>query len=251
MKNILKIGSILVLSVFVLLGPLSCQKSAVTGVTQEQYDALKAELDAAQAKIAELQSPPPAPTAGLNEQSLKDEITSLNAQIEELKNEITALNNQNGALTQEKTSLQSQYDDLNTEYEQLQATLAALTQKEPITEENVEAEIMRLLNEERVNAGVNKFLTGDILYKQAKKNSEHMATSGKVETISTTFYQEVFFAAGYDSVATIAQGALMTWKITLYRFENNVLLSYNKYGAVGAVESGGIFYITFLASPYP
>jgi uncharacterized protein YkwD len=251
MKNILKVGSILVVCVFVLLGPLSCQKSTVTGVPQEQYDALKAQLDAAQAKIVELQSQPPAPTSGPDEQSLKDEITSLNAQIEELKNEITDLSNQNDTLTQENASLQSQYDDLNTEYEQLQTQLTALTQKEPITEENVEAEIMRLLNEERVNAGVNKFLTGETLYKQAKKNSEHMAASGKVETISTTFFQETFFAAGYDSVATLSQGALMTWKITLYLFKNNVLLSYNKYGAVGAVESGGIFYITFLASPYP
>lgn len=251
MKRIVKISLVSVLSLLLILGPLSCQQSAEGAVTQEEYDTLKAELDAAEAKIVELQSQQPEPTTGIDEQQLRDEIASLNAEIEKLGDEITELSDQNDILTQEKASLETQYEDLNVEYQHLQDTLAALTNPQPITEENVEAEIMRLLDEARVQAGVNKFLTGEVLYKQAKKNSRNMAESGKVETVSTTFFQETFWAAGYDSVEAIARGAVLTWKINPYRFEHNILFGYNKYGAVGATISGEIVYITLLASPYP
>jgi septal ring factor EnvC (AmiA/AmiB activator) len=252
MGRIIKISLILVLSLFIVIGPYSCKSSAGDTVTREQYDALQAQLDAAEAKIAELQAAATVPpTTVPDTQSLRDEIASLDAEIAALGDNITDLDNRNAVLTQEKASLEARYEDLNAEYDQLQATLYALNNPPPITEENVEAEIMRLLNEARVNAGINEFNTGDILYKQAKKNSQHMAESGKEETVSTTFFQEVFWAAGYDSVATIARGALLIWQLNPYRFEHNILFDYNRYGAVGAVISGDIIYITLLASPYP
>jgi peptidoglycan hydrolase CwlO-like protein len=251
MKKIFKIGLISALSLLIVLGPYSCKSSAEVGVSQAEYDALKVQLDAAQARIAELQSQPPVTTTPSDEPALRDEINSLNAQIATLGDQITDLNNKNNDLIKEKASLEAQYEELNAEYEDVQAILAELAKKTPFTEDNIEAEIMRLLNEDRVAAGVNKFLTGTTLYKQAKRNSQKMAESGKVEIVSTTFYQVTFWAAGYDTVEAVAHGALLTWKIGTYPYENNVLFNYNKYGAVGAAISGDIVYITLLASPYP
>ncbi len=252
MKRILKIGVLLSLSLLVFSGVCSCEQTTEGMIAQEEYDALKAQLDLAEAKIAELESKPVVvPDTGQGDPLLEDEIASLKVTIDELGSEIAALDEQNDALAQERAALEAQYDTLNVEYDQLQAALAALSQPEVITEELVEEEIMRLINEERVRAGENRFLTGVQLYKQARRNSAKMAESGQVEVISTTFYQEVFWAAGYESVETIARGALLTWKFGSYRFENNALLSYNKYGSVGAYKSGDIVFITFVASPYP
>jgi peptidoglycan hydrolase CwlO-like protein len=251
MKKAIQTVGLFTLSLLVFLGAFSCSSAPENMVTQEEYNAVKTQLSAAEAKITELEAKQAEPTTGLDEQLLKDEITSLKAEIESLGNDITALDEQNDALAGEKASLEARYEDLNVQYQELEETLVALSQPEVVTEELVENEILRLIDEERVKGGENKFLHSDLLYKQARRNSTNMAASGKVETISTVFYQEVFFAAGYNSVSTIAHGALLTWKLTLYRFEHNVLLSYNKYGAVGAIKSGDIYYITFLASPYP
>jgi peptidoglycan hydrolase CwlO-like protein len=251
MRKFIKISVLVTLSLLAILVPYSCKSSAEGGVSQAEYDALKAQLDAAQARIAELEAAPPATTVPSDEQSLRDEITSLNAQIAALENQVADLDNRNDTLIQEKASLEAQYEELNAEYEDVQATLAALARKTPFNEDNIEAEIMSRLNDDRVAAGINKFLTGEVLYKQAKRNSQKMAESGKVEIVSTTFYQVTFWAAGYDTVEAVARGALLTWKIGTYPYEHNVLFGYNKFGAVGAVISGDIVYITLLASPYP
>jgi uncharacterized protein YkwD len=251
MRKIFKVSLLLALALIVILVPYSCKSSAEGGVSQDEYDALKDQLDAANARIVELETAPPVATAPSNESALRDEIDSLKAQITALGEQNTDLNTRNNDLIKEKASLEGQYEELNAEYEDVQATLAELAYKEPVTEENIEAEIIRLINEDRVAAGVNEFLTGDILYKQAKRNSQKMAESGKVEIVSTTFFQETFWAAGYDTVEAIARGTLLTWKIKKYRYENNVLFNYNKYGAVGATISGDIVYIMLLASPYP
>ena len=251
MKKIIKIGLISALSLLIIFGPCSCKSSPEGGVSQEEYDALKAQLDTANARIAELEAAPPVTISLPDEQSLHDEIDSLNAQIATLGDQVTDLNNKNNDLIKEKASLEAQYEELNAEYEEIQAKLAELTYKEPFTEDNIEAEIMRLLNEDRVAAGIDEFVVGETLYKQAKRNSQKMADTGKLVIVSTTFYQVTFWAAGYDTVEAVANGALLTWKIGTYPYENNVLFAYNKYGAVGAAISGEIVYITLLASPYP
>lgn len=251
MKKVLKIGVLLAVSLLILPGVFSCTQPVEPTVTQEEYDALKAQLTTAEAKIAELEVKLGDPKAELEKQQLKDEITSLKAEIEELGSKITELDKQNDILTQEKTSLEAQYLDLSAEYEALQETLAELSEPEIITEEQIENEILELINQDRVAAGVTEFIFGKTLYSQAKQNSLHMAESGKIETNPAVFYQEVYRAVGYDSVNTIVMGTLLTWKITEYRYEHGALLAYNKYGAVGVYQSGDIFYITLMAGPYP
>ncbi len=240
---------LLVLSIVGLLGTISCGQQAGEGVTQEEYDAIKAQLDAAQAKIAQLEDIP-ALTVKVPDPALTDEIAKLKTEIEELGQTITALNTQKDNLTLEKSALEEQYALLMTQYEELQNTIEELTTPEIITEEAVENDIFRAINQERVNAGVPELQLGKYLYTQARYNSRDMAATGKFIYDTGVFYQENFWAAGYDSVASITRGALLTFKANQYNYEHGALLINNIYGAVGAWKSGDIFFITFMAAPF-
>ena len=254
MKRIYKTIAVITLSVLIIFSALSCGGGGA--ITQEEYDVLKGQLDNAEARLAEANSeiaaleaaePPPAPDT----KPLEDEIASLKAELEDLGDEISALNEQNEALTQDKANLEAQYAALDTEYDTLEATLAELTQPVTFTTIEVEDEIFRLLNEERVKAGKDEFIKGSAMYNVAKQNSRTMAESGRVVTSGLVLYEETFWAIHYDSVAEIAAAALFTWKANEYRFEHGALLTSNKYGAVGAYESGDVFYITFTAAATP
>lgn len=249
MKKGLKIIALLTLSLLILPGAFSCTQ-AEQAITQEEYDALQTELSTAEAKIAELEAKLAEPSAELREQLLQDEIASLKVQVEELGSEIAELEKQNDTLSQEKASLEAQYAVLDAKYEELEETLADLTKPEIITEKQVENEIYALIDQERVKIGVPEFLFGKYLYEQARQNSRDMAVTGKYEPTPAVFIQNVFVAAGYESVESIAHGALLTWKLDAYQFEHGALLSSNTYGAVGAYKSGEIVYITLMAAPF-
>jgi septal ring factor EnvC (AmiA/AmiB activator) len=254
MKKVLRIIVLSAVSLSVVLCAFSCGGEAVT---QEDYDTLKAQLSDAEVKIAEaeveiaeLEVKLEDPEQKLREQALNDEIASLEAEIEELGSEIAELDEQNYILTQDKAYLEDQYAELRVKYEEVQETLTAMEQPETITEEQVENEIFRLLNEERVKAGLPEFILGKNIYQAAKQNSRAMAASGREESSSLVFYQDIFWAAGYESVDTIARGALITWKLNQYRFEHGPLLPSHTYGAVGACVSGEVVYITLAAASH-
>ena len=257
MNKALKTIALLAISGLILPAVLSCAGTAEKAITQEEYNALQAQLSDAEAKIAEakakvteLEAKQGGTAAEPGEKSLQDEIDTLNAKIKELGNTIADSDKKYGILAQGKDSLEAQHAELNGKYDELQKTLAALTQPEIITEEKIEAEILRLVNQERVKAGVPEFLPGTNLHGQAKQISRDMAASGKIEVNPAVFYAEEFWAAGYDTVNAIARGALLTWQLNQYRMEHGALLASNKYGAVGAYKSGEIFYITLMAAPF-
>jgi uncharacterized protein YkwD len=250
MKKLIIISISLISVIILLIGSLSCGQGT-GGIAQEEYDALKAQLSAAEDKISQLQvAAAVKPTEIAGDQALKDEITSLQTKIDDLGNQITALNKINEGLTKERTSLEASYAELNTKYKELQETLAELTKPKVITEELIENEIFRLINQERVRAGVAELAVGIYLKGWAKENSRDMAATGVFEYNPAVFYQEIFWATGYDSVETIARGALTAWKVNAYRYEHGALLEGNKYGAVGAYKSGDIYFITFTAAPF-
>jgi uncharacterized protein YkwD len=251
MKKVTGISLIFILITCVFFGSISCGGKAGDTVTQAEYDAVKAQLSAAEAKVAELKAAAGVTVSVPQDPALKDEIASLKAKITELGNTITELNKQNNSLTQEKASSETRYAALLTKYQDLEKKLAAATTPQTITEELVENEILRLLGQERVKAGLPEFVLGPQLRNQAKTNSRAMAAAGKVVTNPDYLYQEVFWAAYYTSVDAIARAALATWKLNQYAFEHGTLLPGNKYGAVGAYESGGIIFITYLAAFYP
>ena len=251
MKKVTVMSLIFILITCVLAGSISCGGKAGDTVTQAEYDALKAQLSAAEAKIAELKAAAGVTVSVPQDPALKDEIASLKVKITELGNTITELNKQNNSLTQEKASSETRYAELLTKYQDLEKKLAAATTPETITVELVENEILQLLSQERVKAGLPEFVFGPQLRNQARTNSLAMAASGKIVTNPDYLYQEVFWAAYYTSVDAIARAALATWKLNTYGFEHGTLLPGNRFGAVGAYEAGGIIFITYLAAFYP
>lgn len=255
MKKTMKIIALSTLSLVILIGAFSCGGG---GIAQEEYDALQAQLNNAQDRVAEAEAEIAAlkaaagePSASPDTQPLQNEIASLETQVADLGNEISALNEQNNILNQDKATLEVQYADLNAQYDELEATLTQLTQPVTITKEEVESEIFNLLNEERIKAGKPEFTWGSAMYNVAKNNSRTMAELGKVTTSSLVLYEETFWAIHYDTVAEIAAAAIFTWMANEYRFEHGALLASNTYGAVGVYQSGDVFYITFTASSSP
>jgi uncharacterized protein YkwD len=256
MKRVTGTGLLCILLVFVFIASISCGGKAGDTVAKADFDALKAQLSTAQAQVSELQAKlaaaPVIPAlTGSGDQALKDEITSLKAKVTELGTQITELNKKADGLTQEKATLSTQYAALTTKYQDLEKKLAAVPAPETITIESVENEILRLLSQERVKAGLPEFLPGPQLRNQAKTNSKAMADAGKVVTSPDYLNQEVFWAAYYTSVSALARAALVTWKANTYAFEHGTLVAGNKYGGVGAYQSGDIIYITYLTAFYP
>jgi hypothetical protein len=256
MKKFLTTCIISIIVLVMAISAVSCSNTPENAISQAEYDAIKAQLTAAEAKIVELQGQPPVPSPSLNEQVLKDEITSLQAEIEKVGTQIKGLEAQNDTLTKAKASLETQYAELNTKYTNLLKTTTMTTvtttpPAEELTEEKVENEIFRLLNVESVKAGVPELLYGRNLYTLAKNNGRSMARLGKFDYDMSVYYQEVFWGINYDSLESITTAAVKTWALNQYRFSSGVLLTTNKYGAVGAYYEGGVYFITFMAANYP
>ena len=251
MKAIVKTTAFSILVVIFLFSGFSCTQSSENTVAQTEYDGVKAQLSAAEARITDLEATLKGPTSEPREHILKDEIASLKTNIEELGKEITDLSKQNDSLTAEKAAADAQYAELNIKYQNLQKQLSAPVLPEVITEDKIEKEILGMINQERVQTGVPELLFGNHLYNQAKQNSKNMAVASAIVTDQAVFYQEIFWAGAYDSVSSIARGALITWKVNVYKWEHGALLVNNKYGAVGAYKSGDIIFITFMAAEFP
>ena len=130
-------------------------------------------------------------------------------------------------------------------------TVTTTPPAEELTEKIIEDEIFRLLNVERVKAGVPELLYGKNLYSLAKNNGRSMARLGKFDYDMSVYYQEVFWGINYNSLESITTAAMKTWSLNQYRFKSTALLITNTYGAVGAYYEGGVYFITFMAANYP
>jgi cell division protein FtsB len=104
-----------ILAVVLLLASLLVFNSCASEVSQEEYQALVADLDAAQAKIANLE----AQIADINTQQ-EEQIAQLNAQIE--------------TLTSERDAAQTEIANLEAQVQDLSAQVEALTSTAPIEE---------------------------------------------------------------------------------------------------------------------
>jgi hypothetical protein len=256
MKKFLTTCVISIIVLVVALSAVSCSNTPENAISQAEYNAIKAQLTAAEAKIVELQGQQPVPSTSLNEQVLKDEITSLQAEIEKVGTQIKGLEAQNDTLTKAKTSLETQYAELNTKYTNLLKTTTMTTvtttpPAEELTEELIENEIFRLINVERANFGSPEFVFGNQIYKLAKQNGKNMSASGKYEYDQSVFYQDIFWGINYVTLESISTAAVRAWTLNRYRFDHGALLNTNKYGAVGVYEFEGVYFITFMAAPYP
>jgi uncharacterized protein YkwD len=172
---------------------------------------------------------------------------------EELRTEHEELNKQFDTVKSEAESLRASYEELSIDYEELNNKYEELSKQfdiltetpAEIIEGDVEQALFQLINQERIDNGLDELMWGKFRYKDAIAHSQNMATNKKFE-YPEYGWQEIFWATGYSTVDEIANAAFTVWKNTrLYEiaFLNKVTL----YGAVAVYKSGEIFYITYLA----
>lgn len=257
MKNKI-IVCILLLGIVVLTGAVSCNQ----GDLQTEYDILAAQYAEANEQIGDLQGRlfeaqllqtqyddllvQYDELTEQNDTNL-DEIASLEAQIEELENEIDELSDEIEANINEIADLVYDYDELKAQYDALVG--AALE----INEENIEQALFDLINQERISHGLNALEIGHNLEDWSLINSQRMSLSKEPEYYTDYWvpFQKVFVATGYSSLDRIINAAMVIWQSNALSYEANILDEDALYGAVSAVKSGEVYYITFMASNYP
>ena len=225
MRNKIIVAALL-LVLLLLLVP-----SCTAKITQEDYDMVKSELTAAQSQIV----------------SLQDEL----AEAEILQDNYDELSTNYDTVKSELEILQAKYDKLSVEYNELSAKYdAVLKIPEEISEEDVEQAIFELINQERLNSGLNELEWDDNLYKWAIDHSGYMARENRFEYSDYILtWQDIFWAAGYDTVDRIAEATLIVWRGKRH-YESIFMNESAKYGAVAVVKQGEIFYITYFAQHY-
>jgi len=252
-----KITTLSMLLVMVLFSVPSCAPT----VSQEEYDRVSNELSAIQSQLASLQDKLSeaellqAQNEELKRQydAVKSEREIIQAQYEELSTEYEELNKQIDTAKSEFETMQAEYEQLSTEYEELDNKYEELSKQydiimegtAEINEGDIEQAVFKLINQERINNGLDELEWGVYLYKSALSNSRNMATRKRLE-YPEFGWQEVFWATGYGRADRIANAALTIWKNGL-KYETNFLNAVTKYGAVAVYKSGEIFYITYVA----
>jgi len=254
-----KITIFSMLLAFIIFGAFSCTK-----VSQEEYDRLKGELSALQSQLATMQAKlvdaqllqTQNETLGKQYTALKSDFDALQADYEELNNKYEAMSEQYDTIKSDFDALQADYEELNNKYEamseQYEKLLKAATEAEAAAEfskEDVEQAIFKLINEERTGKGVTELEWGVNLYKWALENSRNMATYKRYEYSSYASWQEIHWAAGHNSAEGVANSAMIVWRDSL-QYDRNIINSVAIYGAVGVYQEAGIYYITYIASPF-
>lgn len=204
------------------------------GISEEAYNAVKAERDAVQAQVTNLQS---------EASAMQAEYDGLQADYDEIKGEFETLQ-------AEHEELSAEYDELNAQYEELSQQLDILVEETgEIIEADVEQVVFELANQERIDNGLDELEWGKYLYKTAIANSRDMAESGRLEYPSRAASKEIHRAAGYGTADGLANATLIIWKDNS-NFAANFLVRGARYGAVGVYKSGDIYYITYMADFY-
>ena len=244
-------GIISVFLVLILLISMSC----ASGVSQEEHERVKNELNAVQGELASLQSKLTEAVAlqaqyeELNNRNaaLESEFDAMQTRHEELGAEYDELNIKYDTLQSEYEALQSNYEDLITEYEELSKRYeAAVEEVVEIAEEDVEQALFELINADRVEKGLDILPWREALRKVARENSLYLAMNkGLIYPEYDREWREVYWAAGYNSAAEIAEATYLEWK-SRDKYEKYFLETYLDYGAVGVYKSEDIFYITYL-----
>lgn len=261
--------------VVVGVGAFGC--SGATGVPQTEYQSLQSKLTAAQKSLTDAQS---------KVTQLQGDLDAARAENTKLQGQLT-----NAAANQTDTSglaqLQQQYQDAAAKVEALTSQLADLSatynatkaqvdgyvariadlQQQldqlstptptptalPLTADNVETALWNRINDERAAVGLAKLLPGSNLEQYAAANVNEMAQLHHTTTYTgaSVGNQAANMAVGYLGVNELVDATISYWKISPAWFTSIFLSPATVYGAVGVLQSGDIFYISFMASDYP
>lgn len=201
--------------------------SCTGGVSTDEYNKIRGELTEAQDKLALLQ----------------EELTDT----EKLQGEYDDLSAAFDVVSDELETIQAEYNQLSEEYDALSAEYDTLTGGAAgISAEDVEQAIIELVNQERAKNGLIELEWNSGLYKWAAAHSRYMATERRYLYSEYTAWQDIFWAAGYNTLDGIANAAMLVWKESR-QYQDNVLHENAVYGVVAVEKSGEIFYITYMA----
>jgi len=243
-------GIISMLLVILLLLSTSC----ASGISQEEYDSVKNELNAIKSELAALQGQL-AESEALQAQNeeLSNKHNTVKGEYEAVQAEYDKLSDNYDSLQSEYEAMQDKYDELSADYDALSEQGEVIEEEEEvveIAEEDVEMAILDLINQDRLDNGLDEFIWGPNLHKHAKKNSEYMATN-KILQLSdyTPSWQEVYWATGYGTEKEIAEATWLVWK-NRENYDRNFHYEHFDYGAIGVHKSGDIFYISYISSQF-
>ena len=168
--------------------------------------------------------------------TIRSELEATQAKYEELQSKYSELNIKHN-------KLKADYDELSVKYNTLIEGTAGISEKD------VEQAIFELINQDRQNNGLNELEWGYTFYEWAKKHSDNMLKTNRLEYSDLAYWQDVFRAAGYSTLDRMVNAALMVWK-TGTQYESTFLNEQAKLGVVAVSKSGEIFYITYFASAH-
>jgi uncharacterized protein YkwD len=246
-----------VLLLVILLSVASCAPT----VSQQEYDRVSNELSAIQSQLESLQNKLAETellqvkyeelsklydTVNSQWETMQTQYEELNTRYEELNKHFDAVENEFEATKSQHEQLSTEYEELNQQFEELSGQYEIIMQGiATINEEDIEQAVFELINQERINSGLDELTWGIYLYKSALANSRNMAINKRLE-YPDFGWQEVFWATGYGTADGIASAALVVWKNRL-QYETNFLNKVTNHGAVGVYKSGEIAYITYAA----
>jgi septal ring factor EnvC (AmiA/AmiB activator) len=251
MNLVKKSGLVLILAIFMITGAVSCSTTNTVEKTvyPADYDSIKADLATANTQIASLQTQADTLQNQLN--ALEKQVSDKSAEADNLSQQYAVLNSQYQVLSTQDASnlatiadLQAKYQELKTEHD------LAIQQAAEVTAANIETALLAAINKDRTDNGLSVLLKGTNIITMAQNNSRAMAQAkGYLSVINP--YQEESIVTGYNSVDSLVSAVMTIWKSDTHWYETNVLAANAIYGTVAVYLSGGIYYITFIASNFP
>ncbi len=240
----IRLSSLLVLFLSVLL-LVGCVTKLENGGSDNDCDTIKDELKSTQAEYDELH---------LIYTDLNTKYGKLGAEYGELSVAHKDLGTKYDELSLAHKDLNAEYDklsvahkDLITKYDELNVKYNAVMQgTSGVSEGDVEQAIFKRINQVRQDGGLNKLAWSDNLYGVAKSHSNYMVRVRRLEYYEGNYWQDVFRAAGYNTLDGIVNATMIIWKESI-QYESNFLDEHAKRGAVAVSKSGDIFYITYFA----
>jgi len=249
MNLLKKFGLVLILSIFIITGAVSCGGQKTNTVYPTDYDSVKTELAAANTQIASLQTQIDLLQKQIGE--LQTQVNNKTAETDNVTKQYAALNTQYQNVSTQNTQNLATIADLQAKYQDLKSKYDLIAQQAAeVNAANIEAALLVAINAERTANGLSTLLKGTNIIPLAVNNSQNMAAAKQLVSANAA-YQEEFIATGYGSVASLVSAAMTIWKSDVHWYQTNVLATNAIYGTVAAYLSGGIYYITFIASNYP
>lgn len=225
---------------------------------QSRVTQLQGDLDAARADSANLQAQladvAANQTGAVDLAQLRQQYQDAAAQVDSLTSQLADLGATYNATKAQADAYAARIADLQQQVAQLSAATPTPTPTAlPLTADNIETALWNRINDERAAVGVAKLQPGSTLAKYAASHVEQMAQVHHTTTYTDVIVgnQAASMAIGYLGVNELVDATISYWKISTAWFTSVFLEPAATFGAVGVLQSGDIFYISFMAANYP